>query len=83
MRRFYSVDIFPISMSIYPKLSPSINRCPKSIPMTAQPDAALNEPNIADAIVHIERSEALSREKRLHWACSMRFLARVLAGPRP
>ena len=32
----YSVDIFPISMSIHPKLSPSINRCPESVPMTAQ-----------------------------------------------
>jgi hypothetical protein len=68
-------------MSIHPKQSPSINRYPKSIPMTAQPDVALNEPNIADAIVHIERSEALSREKRLHWACSMRFLARALDRP--
>lgn len=45
--------------------------------MTAQ----LNEPNLADAIVHIERSEALSREKRLHFACSMRFVARALDRP--
>ena len=81
IRHFYSVDIFPISMSIHPKLSPSINRCPESVPMTAQPHAALNEPSLADAIVHIERSEALSRENRLHWTCSMRFVARALDRP--
>ena len=33
--------------------------------MTAQPHAALNEPSLADAIVHIEQSEALSPEQAL------------------
>jgi integrase len=49
--------------------------------MTAQPHAALNEPSFADAIVHLEQSEALSPEKRSHWTCSMRFLARALDRP--
>ena len=49
--------------------------------MTAQPHAALNEPSLADAIVHIEQSEALSPEQRSHWTCSMRFVARALDRP--
>ena len=49
--------------------------------MVAQPHAALNEPSVADAIVHIERSEALSPEQRAHWTCSMRFVARALDRP--
>jgi hypothetical protein len=68
-------------MSIHPKPSPSINRCPKSFPMTAQPHAALNEPSLSDAIVHIEQSEALSVDQRSHWTCSMRFVARALDRP--
>jgi hypothetical protein len=46
--------------------------------MTAQSHSALNEPTLADAIVHIEQSEALRLEKRSHWTCSMRFVARAL-----
>jgi integrase len=46
--------------------------------LTAQVHTALNEPSFADAITHIEQSEALSLEKRSHWACSMRFVARAL-----
>jgi integrase len=49
--------------------------------MTAQSHAALNEPSLADAIVHIEQSEALRPEKRSHWACSIRFVARALDRP--
>ena len=49
--------------------------------MTAQPDAALNEQSLADAIVHIEQSEALSPDQRSHWTCSMRFVARALDRP--
>ena len=49
--------------------------------MTAHPLAALNEPSLADAIVHIEQSEALSPDQRSHWTCSMRFVARALDRP--
>ena len=49
--------------------------------MTAQPHAALNEPSLADAIVQIEQSEALSPDQRSHWTCSMRFVARALDRP--
>ena len=49
--------------------------------MTAQADAAFNEPSLADAIVQIEQSEALSPDQRSHWTCSMRFVARALDRP--
>ena len=49
--------------------------------MAAQPDATLREPSLADAIVHVEQSEALSLGKRSHWVCSMRFMARALNRP--
>ena len=78
---FYSIDIIPISMSIHPKPSPSTNRCSRKPPMTAQHPSALNEPSLADAIVHIERWEALRLEQRSHWTCSMRFVARALDRP--
>ncbi|MGB7976935.1 MAG: hypothetical protein WCF81_21880 [Roseiarcus sp.] len=51
--------------------------------MSAQPLAALNEPSLADAIAHIERSETLRVEQRSHWTCSMRFVARALDRPHP
>jgi integrase len=49
--------------------------------MTIQLDAALNEPSLADAIAHIQQSQSMSLEKRSHWACSMRFVARALDRP--
>jgi hypothetical protein len=49
--------------------------------MTVQLNAALNEPSLADVIAHIQQLQTMSLEKRSHWACSMRFVARALHRP--
>jgi hypothetical protein len=79
--QIYTIDNIPIFMSVYPRPSSSINRCPRRFLMSAQPLATLNEPSLADAIAHIERSEALRVGQRSHWTCSMRFVARALDRP--
>ena len=38
----------------------------------------LIEPSVADALVAIERVEDLPEDKRRHWACSLRVMAKAL-----
>jgi hypothetical protein len=41
----------------------------------------LFEPSFADAIAAIEKADGLPRSKRMHWACSLRQVAKALDRP--
>lgn len=42
---------------------------------------ALIEPSMADATAAIEAAEDLPEDKRRHWACSLRVIAKALGKP--
>lgn len=44
-------------------------------------ETGLLEPSIADAIAAIMRDERFSASKRMHWRCSLLFIAKALARP--
>jgi hypothetical protein len=41
----------------------------------------LIEPSVADALMAIEQAEDLPEDKRRHWACSLRIIAKALGKP--
>jgi hypothetical protein len=77
-RRRLTADTVAEVVTLYGKLHLSQRRSGRELMRVLQRDLV---DRLADAIVHIEQSEALSPEKRSHWTCSMRFMARALDRP--
>ena len=45
------------------------------------PQIQLLEPSFADAIEAIEQASSIAPSKRMHWACSLRQIAKLLDRP--
>jgi hypothetical protein len=77
--RIYTIDVFLIYYIIHQLTSPSIMVPLRLIPMTAP--TALIEPSFAELIAAIEQTAELSEQRRRHWLCSLRQIAKWLDRP--
>ena len=79
IRSIYMLDYIPNFAPVNPQASPSITVLQGIIPMTAPTE--LLEPSFLDLVAAIEQATELSDERRRHWVCSIRQLAKWLDRP--
>jgi len=80
--KIYTVDVFPKSQPVHHQASPPIVVLQGSVPMATtihpiNPTTVLSEPFV-DLIDEIEQATNLSEERRRHWVCSLRQIAKSL-----
>ena len=83
--KIYTVDVFPKSQPVHHQASPPIVVLQGSVPMATtihpiNPTTVLSEPFV-DLIDEIEQATNLSEERRRHWVCSLRQIAKSLDRP--
>ena len=81
--KLYTIDYFPIYTHIHPGASPCISLHRPLIPTARWNSAAtvLLEPSFLDAIAGVEQSFDLPEQRRRHWSCSLRQIAKALDRP--
>jgi site-specific recombinase XerD len=77
--KIYTIDVLLFYYIIHEWESPSIMVLLRLIPMTAA--TALLEPSFAELVAAMEQATELSEQRRRHWVCSLRQIAKWLDRP--